>query len=84
MNIELNSDQQDRINEALRSGAYHGPEDVIDQALEVLRERDEWLSSNREALDAKIRRGIAELERGEGIGEDELDTHLERLKAQPE
>jgi len=33
-------------------------------------------------VDAKIRRGIEELNRGEGIPEDVLDAHLERLKAQ--
>ena len=84
MTIELKPEQQNRIAEALRSGAYQGPDDVIDQALEVLHERDEWLLANRETIDAKIRRGMAELDRGEGIPEDELDAHLERLKAQPE
>lgn len=54
------------------------------RALEVLREQDEWLAANRQSINAKIHRGIEELERGEGIPEDELDAHLERLKAQPE
>ena len=40
--------------------------------------------ANRQGIDAKIRKGIEELERGEGISEDELDAYLERLKAQPE
>jgi hypothetical protein len=31
-----------------------------------------------------IHRGVEELERGEGIPEDELDAYLARLKAQPE
>ena len=57
---------------------------MIDQALEVLHERDEWLLANRQMIDAKIRRGMAELDRGEGIPKDDLDAHLERLKAQPE
>ena len=35
-------------------------------------------------IDAKIRRGMEELDRGEGIPEDELDAYLERLKTQPE
>jgi Arc/MetJ-type ribon-helix-helix transcriptional regulator len=82
MTIELSHAQEDRIQEAMRSGAYQGPDDVIDQALEMLRERDAWLLANREAIDAKIQRGIAELDRGDGIGEDELDGVLERLKAQ--
>ena len=83
LTIELNPEQEHRIAEAPRSGAYHSKEDVIDRALEVLHERDEWLMANRQGIDAKIRKGIEELERGEGIPEDELDAYLERLKAQP-
>jgi putative addiction module CopG family antidote len=84
MTIHLKPDQEHRIAEAVRSGAYHSPGEVIDQALEVLRERDEWIAANRQAIGAKIRRGLEELDRGEGIPEDELDSHLERLKSQPE
>ena len=84
MTIQLKPEQEHRIAEALRSGAYQSPDDVIDRALEVLQQRDEWLTANRQAVDAKIRRGMEELKRGEGIPEDELDAHLERLKAQPE
>lgn len=84
MTIELKPDQEYRIAKAMRSGAYQNPDDVIDRALEVLQEQDAWLTANREAIDAKIRKGIDELNRGEGIPEDELDAHLERLKAEQE
>jgi len=84
MAIQLNPNQEHRVAEALRSGAYHSPDDVIDRALDVLHEQDEWLMANRQAIDAHIRQGIEELERGEGIPEDKLDAYLERLKAQPE
>ena len=84
MTIQLKPEQEHRIAEAIRSGAYRKPEDVIDRALEVLREQDAWLMANRQAIDAKIRRGIEELDRGEGIPEEQLDEHLERLKADPE
>jgi len=84
MAIQLRPDQEDRIAEALRTGAYHSPDDVIDRALEVLHEQDEWLTANRQAIDAKIRTGIEELDRGEGIPEHELDGYLKRLKALPE
>ena len=47
-------------------------------------EQDEWLTANRQAIDAKIRTGMEELERGEGIPEQELDDYLKRLKAEPE
>jgi hypothetical protein len=35
--------------------------------------QDLWLRQNREELDAKIRRGLDQLDRGEGIPEDQLD-----------
>lgn len=84
MTIQLKPEQEHRIAEALRSGAYGSTDDVIDRALEVLHEQDEWLLSQRQTINAKIQGGIAELERGDGIPEDELDAHLERLKAQQE
>jgi hypothetical protein len=39
---------------------------------------------NKAAINAKIRRGIAQLDRGEGIPEEELDTYLAKLKTQSE
>ncbi len=55
---------------------------MIDRALEVLHEQDEWLIANRQAIDTKIHRGLEELERGF------LKTNLTRifngLKVQPE
>jgi Arc/MetJ-type ribon-helix-helix transcriptional regulator len=78
MTIQLKPEQEIRIAEALRSGAYRSPDEVIDRALEILHERDQWLIENRQALAAKIRRGMEELDRGEGIPEDKLDAHLRK------
>lgn len=83
MTIQLKPEQENRIAEALRSGAYSTTQDVIDRALEVLREQDEWLKAHRQEINAHIRAGMEELERGEGIPEEQLDDYLERLKAQP-
>ncbi len=47
-------------------------------------EQDRWLLENNEDINVKVRRGIEQLDRGEGIPEDQLDAHLARLKAQPE
>ena len=46
--------------------------------------QDRWLLENRGEIDAKIRRGIAQLDRGEGIPEDQLDAYLANLKAKSE
>jgi predicted transcriptional regulator len=84
MALQLSPQQENRVEEALRSGAYRTPGDVIDRAIEVLHEQDEFLVANRQSISAKIERGMDEIERGEGIPEDELESYLERLKAQPE
>lgn len=81
---QLSPRQETLVNKALRSGAYQNPNDVIDRALEVLHEQDEWLMASRQIINAKIQRGIDELDRGEGIPEDELDAQFQRLKAQPQ
>jgi hypothetical protein len=52
--------------------------------LETQEEQDRWLSENHEAINAKIRRGIQQLERGEGIPDDQLGAHLANLKAKLE
>jgi Arc/MetJ-type ribon-helix-helix transcriptional regulator len=81
MTIQLKREQEQSIAEAVRSGAYQSPDEVIERALEVLHERDAWLTANRALVDAKIRRGLEEMSRGEGIPDDQLDAHLKALQA---
>ena len=84
MELHLSPQQETRVAEAVRSGAYQSPDDVIDRALETLHEQDEWITANRAAIDSRIRTGMDQLDRGEGIAEDDLDAYLTRLKAQAE
>ena len=56
-------------------------EEVLLRLLETREEQDRWLLENREIINAKIRRGIEQLDRGEGIPEDQLDAHLANLKS---
>jgi Arc/MetJ-type ribon-helix-helix transcriptional regulator len=84
MTVQLTPEQEHRVVEALRSGAYSSTDEVIDRALEVLHAQDDWLAAHRQEIDAKIRMSIEELENGKGISEDELDAYLDPLKAQPE
>ena len=39
MTIELKPEQEQRIAEAMRSGAYQKPDDVIDRALKVCKSK---------------------------------------------
>jgi hypothetical protein len=46
--------------------------------------QDRWLEEIREAIKTKIRRGIEQLDRGQGIPDNELEAYLTKLKAKPE
>jgi antitoxin ParD1/3/4 len=69
------------IQQRLHSGAFETVEDVLFDALEIQRERETWLQENKEVISAKIERGLAQLDRGEGISGDQLRQRLADDKA---
>ena len=85
MNIEIrNASLQARIQKQLETTGSASVEEVLLRLLETQEEQDRWLQENKDAIDAKIRRGIAQLDRDEGIPEERVDAYLKELKAQPE
>jgi len=81
MTIDLRPEHEKAIAEAIQSGAYQSPEEVIEQALGVLRSEDQWLAQNVEAVNERIERGIAQLDRGEGMSGEDLRARLGKRKA---
>jgi hypothetical protein len=82
MNIEIrDAALEDRIQKQLQATGSRSVEEVLLRLLETQEEQDRWLLENREAINTKIRRGIDQLDRGEGIPEDQLDAYLTDLKA---
>jgi len=85
MNIEIrDAALEARIQKQLKASGSGSVEEVLLRLLETQEEQDRWLSENREAINTKIRRGIDQLDRGEGIPEDRLDGYLANLKTKPE
>jgi hypothetical protein len=85
MNIEIrDAALEARIQKQLQATGSGSIEEVLLRLLDTQEEQDRWLLENREAINTKIRRGIDQLERGEGIPEDRLDAYLADLKAKPE
>ena len=85
MNIEIrDAGLEARIRKQLQATGSGSVEEVLLRLLETQEEQNRWLSENREAINSRIRHGIEQLDRGEGIPEDQLDAHLARLKAKPE
>jgi post-segregation antitoxin (ccd killing protein) len=85
MNIEIrDAALAARIEKQLKTSGSASIEEVLRRLLETQEEQDRWLLENKEAINTKIRRGIEQLERGEGIPEGQVDAYLAKLKAEHE
>ena len=71
-----------RIQRQIQATGSSSVEEALIRLLETQEEQDRWLLENRAVINAKIRRGIGQLDRGEGIPEDRLDAYLANLKTQ--
>jgi hypothetical protein len=82
MNIEIHDAAVEaRLKKQLQATGSASVEEVLLRLLETQAEQDRWLLENRDTINAKIKRGIEQLNRGEGIPEDQLDAHLAKLKS---
>jgi predicted transcriptional regulator len=70
MSLELSSQASDILQQRLATGLYASEEDAIVQGLHLLVEQESSL--------AGIRRGLASMERGEGIPLEEAFAEIRR------
>ena len=85
MTIEIHdATLEARLQHQMQAMGATNAEEALLRLLDTQEEQDRWLLENRGAINAKIRRGTEQFERGEGIPEDELDACLAKLKARPE
>jgi len=83
MNIEIHDAALEaRIQKLLQATGSGSIKEVLLRLLETQKEQDRWLFENRDTVNAKIRTGTDQLDRNEGISEDQLDAHLAKLKRQ--
>ena len=81
MTITLRPEQEKLITQAMQTGAYRDPSEVIERALEMLRSEDEWLDDDRVASSDKIERAFAQFERGEFLTAEQSCADMEKRKA---
>jgi Arc/MetJ-type ribon-helix-helix transcriptional regulator len=82
MTVTLRPEHEKVIAEAIQSGAYQKPEDVIGRALEVLRDEEEWLHAQKTEVGEKIEQAFAQFERGEYFSAEESQADMARRKAE--
>jgi antitoxin ParD1/3/4 len=80
MTVTLSPEQERRLADVVRSGAYRNAEEVLDRALELLLAQEEWLAENQVEIAAAIELGFAEAERGELIDGDEVRSRMAARK----
>jgi antitoxin ParD1/3/4 len=77
MNITLTPEQEQLVQNLVATGRYCKSEEVIQAALNLLEEYgaqyEEWINETRE----KVKIGLQELERGEGI---DIDVVMGQLR----
>lgn len=73
-----------RLKKQLETSGSSSVEELLLRLLESQEEQDRWLLENGESVNRKIQRGLNQLERGEGIPENQLNAYLADLKAKPE
>ena len=81
MTITLRPEQEKLITQAMQTGAYQDPHEVIERALEMLRSEDEWLHDNKEEIAGKIERAFGQFERGEFLSAEASRADMEKRKA---
>jgi hypothetical protein len=83
VNIEIrDAALEARLRKQLEATGSGSVEEVLLRLLETQEEQDRWLLENRDTINAKIRRCLEQLDRGEGIQDDQLDAYLAKLKSQ--
>ena len=81
MTITLRPEHAELIARAMETGAYGSPDEVIAQALQMLRSENEWLRDHREEVAEKIERAFEQFDRGEYFSAEESRSDMEKRKA---
>jgi putative addiction module CopG family antidote len=78
MTIRLKPETETLIERDVQRGPYRSAEDLVEEAVRQLHDREEWLAENRAEIASAIEEGYAAAQRGELLTEDELRARLEQ------
>jgi antitoxin ParD1/3/4 len=67
MNVSLTPELERQVQERLRSGLYTSASELVREALRLFFQYEAARSRQIEALDERIKEGLEQLDRGEGI-----------------
>ncbi len=85
MTIDLKPEHERVIDLAVQSGVYKSAGEVLDQALELIREQlelEHWMVEQRASIQAQIETGFAQAQRGELVDSDVAVETLQKRRAE--
>lgn len=81
MTIQLTLEDEQLIQERLRSGAFHSVEEVIHHALQVQEAEESWLAPHKREVEEKLERAMEEFDEGGGTLSLQVRERLQEMKA---
>jgi antitoxin ParD1/3/4 len=80
MNVSLTPELERRVSEKVESGLYTSASEVVREGLRLLFAADDAKARRLAQLDADIRQGLEQLDRGEGVaGEQSRERVMARF-----
>jgi antitoxin ParD1/3/4 len=80
MNISLTPELERLVDERVKTGRYASASEVIREGLRLLEEQEQLKQQRLTAVREKIDRGLAQLDKGQGIPGSEARARLKRRK----
>lgn len=80
MTIQLTLEDEQLIQERLRSGGFHSVEEVIHHALQVQEAEESWLALHKREVEEKLERAMEEFDEGGGIPGSQVRERLQEMK----
>jgi Arc/MetJ-type ribon-helix-helix transcriptional regulator len=76
MEIHLRPELEEQILQDIQRGPYQTVDEFIERAVSLLHEQEAWLSSRRDEISSKIEEGWLAAERGELVGDEEVEARM--------
>lgn len=84
MNVNLTPELEKLVQNKVKSGRYNSASEVVREALRLFEERDQVRKFQIQELRKRIHKGLASLERGEGVDGEEFFKALAREEKERE
>lgn len=82
MTVTLPTDLEEFVAQGIAKGRFKSNDDAVQRAVRLLRDDDEERRVKYERLKADIAVGIDEIERGDVVPMEDVDTFLARMHAE--